>query len=208
MSRIIVRSETFQTLVFYSSHEMHKILGGQRNISFSHRFLGGQTRLEMYDEIFQDDEEMLTCTVEIIPPKFTPLVQPCNVYFYRQVKNFIEKKQQNCSQLIEENWEINSREDSIKIQSIVHHQLASPIFPEIIKYALYASKLSEHRGIFMYVNEVCFPEEILKTPCSCKKAAFISCASCRHNWCFSCFYDNHHLGSCILLNSNDSNNNL
>ena len=131
---------------------------------------GGQTKLEMYDEIFQDDDKMSTCTVKVIPTKCTPLIQPCDVYFYRQVKNLI-KKIQNCLQLIEENREINSREDCIKIQSIVHHQLSSPFFSKMIKYAWYASKLSEHREIFMNVNEVCFSEEILKTLCSCKKAA-------------------------------------
>ena len=157
---------------------------------------GGQTRLEMYDEIFQDDEKMSTCTVKLIPPKCTPLIQPCDVYFYSHVKNLI-KKIQNCSQLIEENREINSREDCIKIQSIVHHQLFSPIFSKMIKYAWYASKLSQHREIFINVNEVCFSEEILKTLCSCKKAAFICCASCRQNLCFSCVYDKYHPGLCI-----------
>ena len=142
---------------------MHKTLRGQRESSCLIDSWGGQTRLEMYDEIFQDDNEMPTRTVKIIPPKCTTSVQPCDVYFYRQVKNFLKKI----------------------------------IFLETIKYAWYASKPSEHREIFMNVNEVCFPEEILKTPCSCKKAAFICCASSRHNWCFSYFYDNYHSGSCI-----------
>ena len=120
-----------------------KFYVGKKKFLFLIDAWGGQTRLEMYEGIFQDNEERPTYTVKIIPPKFTPLVQPCDVYFYRQVKNFI-KKIQNCSQLIEENREINSREDSIKIRSIVHHQLASPIFSEMIKYAWYASELSEH----------------------------------------------------------------
>lgn len=105
---------------------------------------GGQTKPEIYDEIFQDEEKLPTCTVKVIPPKCTPIVQPCDVYFYRQVKNLI-KHLQNAAYLIEKNREINSREDCIKIQSIVHHQLSSPIFDKIIRYAWYAAKLSEER---------------------------------------------------------------
>ncbi|KAI4473816.1 hypothetical protein M0804_015154 [Polistes exclamans] len=71
---------------------------------------GGQTKPELYDEIFQDDDQSTTCTIKVIPQKCTSLVQPCDVYFYRQVKNLI-KRMQNCAYLIEQNREINSRED-------------------------------------------------------------------------------------------------
>ncbi|GFX68857.1 HTH CENPB-type domain-containing protein [Trichonephila clavipes] len=57
---------------------------------------GGQTNPVLYDEIFTDDKGIPTCTMKVIPPKCTPLVQPCDVYFYRQVKNFI-KRLQNCA---------------------------------------------------------------------------------------------------------------
>lgn len=134
---------------------------------------------------------MPTCMNQVIPGKCTPLVQPCDVYFYRQVKNLI-KRLQNCSTLMEQKRKINSREDCIKIHSIVHHQLSSSIFSNMIKYAWYAAKLSNKRTIFMNVNEVCFTPELLKIPCSCKKAAFICCACCRNSFCFSCFYDNYH----------------
>lgn len=61
---------------------------------------GGQTNPVLYDEIFQDANGMPTCSIKVIPPKCTPIVQPCDVYFFRQVKNFI-KRLQNCSYLIE-----------------------------------------------------------------------------------------------------------
>ncbi|XP_036144190.1 uncharacterized protein LOC118646035 [Monomorium pharaonis] len=155
----------------------------------------GQTKPEIYDEIFLNDDYLPTCTVKFIPPKCTPLVQPCNVYFYRQVNNFI-KRLQNCVYLIEQKREINSREDCIKIHSIVHHQLSSPIFSNMIQYAWFASKLCDNREIFMNVNEVCFSMENLKKPCNCKKSAFIQCATCRETYCFVCFYDKYHPGSC------------
>jgi len=156
---------------------------------------GGQTNPGMYDEIFKDDRKIGTCTIKVIPPKCTPMCQPCDVYFYRQVKNLI-KRLQNCSYLIEQNREISSRDDCIKIHSIVHHQLSSPIFIDMLRYAWFASKLCDEREIFLNVNQVCFPIDVLKTPCTCKNAAFIRCARCAINLCFYCFYDQYHPASC------------
>ncbi|XP_071574627.1 uncharacterized protein [Temnothorax nylanderi] len=164
---------------------------------------GGQTNPSLYDEIFQNDESIGTCTIKVIPPKCTPLVQPCDVYFYRQVKNFI-KRLQNCSHLIEQNREIASREDCIKIQSIVHNQLSSPVFSKMLRYAWFAAKLSDEREVFMNVNEVCFPTDILKNPCACKKAAFIRCARCFMTYCFPCFYDEYHPDSCTDSSPSDN----
>lgn len=157
---------------------------------------GGQTNPQLYDDVFRSKQKKPTCTIKVIPPKCTPLVQPCDVYFYRQVKNLI-KKMQNCSYLIENSREINSREDCITIQSIVHHQLSSPIFENMIKYAWFASKLSEERTIFQNVNEVCFPTDELKMSCQCKNSSFICCARCRVVLCFPCFYDKYHSEDCM-----------
>lgn len=159
---------------------------------------GGQTNPSLYDEIFQNEQRLTTCSIKVIPPKCTPLVQPCDVYFYRQVKNLI-KRLQNCAYIIEKNREINGREDCIKIQSIVHHQLSAPIFSDMLQYAWFAAKLSDERTIFMNVNQVCFATDVLKNPCECKNSAFITCARCRKNYCFPCFYDEYHPASCSTL---------
>ncbi|EFN73584.1 hypothetical protein EAG_01905, partial [Camponotus floridanus] len=63
---------------------------------------------------------------------------------------------QNCSFLMEQKREIASCEDCVKIHSIVHHQLSAPIFEIMLKYAWFASKLTDERDVFMNVNEVCF----------------------------------------------------
>ncbi|XP_025832862.1 uncharacterized protein LOC108734939 [Agrilus planipennis] len=155
----------------------------------------GQTRAELYDEIFQDEEKMPTCTTKIIPPKCTPLVQPCDVYFYRQVKNFI-KRLQSTADLLDKNYEIHSREDCLKIHSIVHHQLSAPIFHQMIQYAWFASGLCDTKKFFTNVNQACFSLDLLKTHCNCNKTAFICRSWCRKNVCFECFYHNYHSGSC------------
>ena len=104
----------------------------------------------------------------------TPLYQPCDIYFYRQVKIFI-KKLQNAPELLKTNTEIAFRENAIKIHSLILHQLSSPGFSDMIKYAWFASKVIEERTIFMNLNEMCFPILLLKNPCTCKTAAFIKC---------------------------------
>ena len=89
------------------------------------------------------------------------------------------------------------RQDTIQIQSIASHQLSSSIFCNMILHAWYASKLCNERYIFINVNEVCFPVDILKTPSSCTKSSYVCCSRCRNIFCFSCLYDNYHSGLCI-----------
>ncbi|XP_049960726.1 uncharacterized protein LOC126481183 isoform X2 [Schistocerca serialis cubense] len=136
-------------------------------------YWGDQTNPGLYDEIFTDDEGLGTRMVKVVPPKCTPIYQPCDVYFYRQVKHFIEHLQ-NCSYLIER--EIATCEEAIKIHSILHEQLSVPIFKEMLCYAWFASKLSDEREVFKNFTEVCFPMENLKRPCVC--GAFIQCSWC------------------------------
>lgn len=139
-----------------------------------------QTNPLLYDEVFIDNEGYSTCTVKVIPPKCTALCRPCNIYFYRQVKNFI-KHLQNCPYLIESEREIASREDAIKIHSIIHHQLSALIFSKMLHYTWFALKLSDKREVFCNVNEICFEIEDLTIPCACQNSAFIRCSQCQIN---------------------------
>src|SRR5258706_11060212 len=78
----------------------------------------------------------------------------------------------------------------------------------MLQYAWYASKLLDHREVFVNVNQVCFPTGILKAKnkCSCGKAVFIRCARCQLTYCFPCFYDEYHSKTCTpsLTTSNKS----
>lgn len=156
---------------------------------------GGQTNGALYDERFRDEDDEPTCTVKIIPPKCTPLCQPCDVYFYRQVKIFISQLQ-NATCLLEQNREISSREDEIKIHSLIHHQLSSPIFHDMLQYAWYASKLIQERRVFFNVKEICFPPDMRREKCYCKNISFIKCARCKYALCFTCFFDKYHPKYC------------
>lgn len=155
----------------------------------------GQINTPMYDTMFIDGEGQPTCTVKVIPPNCTPVCQPCDVYFYRQVKNFTSRLQ-NCSVLLETQRELHNRTDAITIHSIIHNQLSAPIFQAMISYAWYASKLIPEKDIFLNVNQVCFPPTLRKEQCSCRKIAFIRCSWCREYICFECLYDKYHPSSC------------
>jgi len=158
---------------------------------------GGQTNPILFDEIFENEKGEATCTVKIIPPKCTPLCQPCDVYFYRQVKNLL-KRLQNAPTLLQEQREISSREDEIKLHSLILHQLSAPVFNYMIQYAWFASKLTSDRAIFLNVNEICFPSSLIKHKCSCGKVGFIQCAWCTTVLCFTCFYDCYHPTMCKI----------
>lgn len=158
---------------------------------------GGQTNPALHDEIFENGRGKPTCTLKIIPPKYPPLCQPCDVYFYRQIKNFI-KRLQNAPTLLQQRREISSREDSIKIHSLILHQLNAPVFVPMIQYAWFASKLTSERTIFQNVNEVCFPVSLLLEKCTCAQVGFMKCAWCKHTLCFTCFYDNNHSTVCAV----------
>ncbi|GFG36753.1 hypothetical protein Cfor_09455 [Coptotermes formosanus] len=86
------------------------------------------------------------------------MCQPCDVCFYRQVKNYIGKFH-NCQVLIAAKRELSSREDCIKMHALIHNQLQAPIYRNTIKYAWYAAKLITPREVFCIVNQVAFPDE-------------------------------------------------
>jgi hypothetical protein len=52
---------------------------------------GGQTNPPLYDEKFVDKNDKPNCSLNMIPPKCTPPCQPCDEYFYREVKKLHHK---------------------------------------------------------------------------------------------------------------------
>ncbi|KAJ8678390.1 hypothetical protein QAD02_014177 [Eretmocerus hayati] len=102
-------------------------------------------------------------------------------------------------QLAAEDRQLHSREDAIKIQSLVHNQISVPIFKNMLQYAWYASGLAEKRETFFNVNQVCFSECCARKVCQvrdCESLGFMQCSWCQLYLCFSCFYDTYHPQSC------------
>jgi len=162
---------------------------------------GGQKNINMYNANFINDENRPTCNLQFIPPKCTPICQPCDVYFFRQVKIII-KRIQNCPDILidGEKKELNSRYDAIRIQSLTHYLLCAPKFKNMIQFAWYASKLAKERDIFYNVNQLCFPVNVHNYKCWCQKNySFIKCSWCAFYLCFQCFYVNFHPQHCTAM---------
>lgn len=131
----------------------------------------GETDTVHFNSIFTDDDGNSSSMIEIIPPHCTPYCQLCDIYFFHQVKNF-NKKFHNSQEIVQRRKELSTQEDAIKIHSIIHHQLSSPVFTPMIKYAQFSSKFIPERNYFHNVNQIYFPPDIKKSYCGCNKNSF------------------------------------
>ncbi|CAK9799263.1 hypothetical protein ANTPLA_LOCUS1961 [Anthophora plagiata] len=155
----------------------------------------GQTDNSLYNDLFYDNENNTTCTLKVVPLQCTSICLPCDVYFYRQVKILL-KQMQNSTFILQENRSLHSREDAIKMHSLIHNQLSAPIFEKMVQYALYASGLTKSCEIFLNVHQVCFPPKDNNKEYNYEELSFITCAWCEKRLCFRCFYDNYHPSVC------------
>jgi len=187
-------SGKLSTKLYEEYLEVLKVHVGKRPFLLLVDSWSGQTNPLSYER-FEDENGAPTCTLKVIPPKSTSMAQPCDVYFYRQVKILL-KRLQHASHLLLHQRELTSREDSIKLHAIIHHQLSSPIFQPMLTYAWFAAGLSDERTCFLNVNQVCFDLNLIRRRCNCGQSGFIACARCRNTLCFPCFYDKYHTGTC------------
>ena len=53
----------------------------------------GQANPRLYDEVFVKNEGETKFNLKLITPKYTPLCQPCDFYFYKQIENVMKHLQ-------------------------------------------------------------------------------------------------------------------
>lgn len=138
--------------------------------------------------------EMKDCTRLEIPKKTTSIIQPLDVYFNRQYKA-IARKVHDRIRIDELNITISDRNNIIKLNSLIHNQLCSKKFENMIRYAWFASKyLKTNPGPFHNVKQICFSH--MNEQCEMKKCpdyAFIKCSHCEKTLCFNHFFILYHI---------------
>lgn len=146
------------------------------------------TDKKIYDETFGALYNMI-----VIPPKTTSIAQPLDVHFNYWWKS-IARRMADRVMLEEININMGSRDNIIKEQSLIHNQLSSSRFNNMIKYSFYKAGLTDNDpGEFENVHQVCFSN--LASECSvndCENDPFIRCSHCEDNLCFDHFFVEFH----------------
>lgn len=166
----------------------------------------GHNKIEPYQKYFQADRQL---TFKVIPEKCTPLAQPLDTTFHRQLKILAREILAGLELYVNEegvnsadNW--TNRHGVIKLHSLLHFFLSAPIFEEMIKYSWYSSKLTEEKNAFLNVKEVCF----IFADCDskfcemrdCLKQRFIKCSLCRKCLCIHHLWLENHFNFCESSN--------
>lgn len=128
-----------------------------------------------------------------IPKKTTSTIQPMDVFFNRQWKKIIRKAHERVV-LDDIDVRLSQRNNILRLQSLVHNQLSSPMFSPMIRYAWFKSGyLSDDPGPFSSVIQVCFSfNQDFCDQSSCEAFSFIQCSYCRHVLCFEHFFLGYH----------------
>ena len=146
----------------------------------------GQTDPEIYNQIFNGN---IKCEHLQIPPKTTGDIQSLDRYFFRQWKYF---KQRICDRLAldEIDIDISSRNNILKMHSLIHNQLTAREFSSMTKYSWYSSDyLLDDPGPFQNVQHICFSfDDDLCSFSECNDFAFICCSHCNRILCFSHYF--------------------
>jgi len=147
----------------------------------------GQTDSSLYDNVPNLAKRFQ------IPAKTTSFTQPLDVYFFRQYK-VLRRKLADRVQLDGLEINLHSRDNVIKMHSLIYNQLQSALFQPMLKYSWYACKYTNERaGRFLNVNELLFDMSCLDCDeISCQEFAFIRCSHCRSHLCIKHFFVSFH----------------
>ena len=150
----------------------------------------GQNDPQIYEDIKSKSVKRI-----MIPKNTTCDIQPLDRYFNRQIKILIKRIYHHVAlEQIDINlWE---RNNIIKLMSLMHSQLSSPIFKEMIQYSWFCSGYTnDDPSPFQNVLQVCFPRDALVDQCeeqNCIETVFITCAICSKKICFDHFFVKYH----------------
>ena len=179
-----------RNIVNWVKHVLNKKLG-PKNILIQDSFTS-QNDFSLYNSNIDNSKQIV---IKTIPPKTTYLIQPLDVYFFRQYKLFAKKITEYIKTMAIESDEIlRSRDFIIKMHSIIHNQLSSPKFKPMLLYAWSKSgyfmeeTYSEFKNVkeisFQIDNEICMNED-------CENDTFITCSHCEGYLCYDHLMGSH-----------------
>ncbi len=158
----------------------------------------GQSDRKIFEDLLTGDKQI---NILKIPPKTTSLIQPLDVYFFRQWKIMARKFFERVL-LDDIDLDLKQRNNTIKLHSLIHNQLSSPRFQPMIRYAWFRSGyLTQDPGRFDNVNKVCF--KFIDSVCfednsQCSEGVFIICSWCRRSFCFTHYFIEYHYCNLFL----------
>ena len=132
--------------------------------------------------------------IRFIPPGTTKYVQPLDVMFFRQWKNFARKITDKII-LHEIDINIYQRNNIIKMQSLIHNQFSSPRYKNLIKYAWHKSGYINRPEKFDDPTTFSFNlfDEIISCKFTkCMDVGFMKCSWCCKILCFNHFFVQYH----------------
>jgi hypothetical protein len=150
----------------------------------------GQNDSKLYQDIKSKSIQRI-----MIPKNTTCDIQPLDRYFNRQMKILIKRVYHHVAiEQIDINlWE---RNNIIKLISLVHNQLSSRVFKDMIQYSWFCSGYTNvNPSPFQNVLQICFPQIASIEQCQekqCIETAFINCSICSKKLCFDHFFVKYH----------------
>ena len=141
----------------------------------------------------QDDVDIYTkvpgCKRLAIPKKTTDRLQPLDVFYSLQMKSIILRAH---DRVILDQLPITkrTRDNIIRLVSLMHNQMSAKFFNGLIRCACFASGyVDKHPGVFKTVDDVCFDKHTVSCQTTnCDQSPFIRCSWYDKSLCFNHFF--------------------
>ncbi|UMM21494.1 hypothetical protein L5515_003152 [Caenorhabditis briggsae] len=129
-----------------------------------------------------------------IPAGCTGRIQPCDVGIFGSFKKVV-KTLTNYAQLTNSNYKFQTRDETLKLLSLVWRQLCSPKLEKWARYAWVAAGYDVPRpASFETPAQLLFPRGVAGdcTMHGCSSTSFVKCLYCEKIFCFEHFVIDHH----------------